>query len=194
MKLLSVPNSPNSPDIFGAVAPLPLYPPPGPNYAQRSISTITDFIIHHSAGSPDQTPLQIDAEHRARGMAFIAYNWIITKDGTIYQGRPIGWVSSANYGRNSQGVAVCLTGNFDSSDPGFTGDPDPEQIKSLYHLAFSVHIHLTSIERTYGHGDIAPLFYPSDPDPYSTACPGDRLQSQIPSVRNYVTVNLHAGL
>jgi hypothetical protein len=185
---------PSLPDIFGAVPPVPLYLPPGVNYAQRPISTITDLIIHHSAGSPDQTPLEIDAEHRARGMAFIAYNWIITKDGTLYQGRPIGWVSAANYGRNQQGVAVCLTGNFDSTDSGFTGNPTPDQIQSLYHLALSVHIHLTSIERTYGHGDIASLFYPSDPDPYSTACPGDRLEVQIPSVRNYVTVNLHAGL
>jgi len=182
------------PDIFGAVAPLPLYPAPGTNYVNRSISSITDFVIHHSAGSPDQTPLEIDAEHRAKGMAFIAYNWVITKDGTIYQGRPIGWVSAANYGRNSQGVAVCLTGNFESGDPGFTGEPDPRQIQSLHQLALSVHIHLTSIERTYGHRDIASLFYPSNPDPYSTACPGDRLSAQIPSVRSYVTENLHAKL
>jgi hypothetical protein len=127
-------------------------------------------------------------------MALIAYNWVITKDGTIYQGRPIGWVSAANYGRNQQGVAVCLTGNFESGDPGFTGDPTIAQSTSLYHLALSVHIHLTSIERTYGHGDIASLFYASDPDPYSTACPGDRLEVQIPSVRAYVTENLHAKL
>jgi hypothetical protein len=182
------------PDIFGAVPPAPLYPPPGSNYVNRPISTITDFVIHHSAGSPDQTPLEIDAEHRARGMAFIAYNWVITKDGTIYQGRPIGWVSAAQYGRNSQGVAVCLTGNFASGDPGYTGDPTPEQIQNLNRLALSVHIHLTSIERTYGHGDIASLFYPNNPDPYATACPGDRLSSQIPSVRAYVTENLHAKL
>lgn len=185
---------PSLPDIFGAVPPVPLYLPPGVNYAQRPISTITDFIIHHSAGSPDQTPLEIDAEHRARGMAFIAYNWIITKDGTLYQGRPIGWVSAANYGRNQQGVAVCLTGNFESTDPGFTGDPTPEQVQSLCGLATSAHIHLTSIERTIGHRDIETLFYPGQSDSYGTACPGSELYKLIPMVKDWVRKQLHEGL
>lgn len=182
------------PDTFGAIFPTPAYKIPGVNYATRSLSDITDFIIHHSAGGVDQTPADIDNEHRARGMAFIAYNWIITKDGTVYQGRPLGWVSSAAYGRNKQSVNVVLTGNFEHGDSGYTGKPTAKQIESLNRLALTAHTHITSIERTIGHRDVSSLFYSDSPANYSTACPGSDLYALIPSVREYVRSNLHHGL
>jgi hypothetical protein len=182
------------PDMFGAVSPLSLYPKPGVNYAARQVSNITDFIIHHTAGSVSQTVLDIDAEHRAKGMAFIAYNWIISPQGTIFQGRPIWWVSSASYGRNQQSVAACLIGNFESGDPGYTGRPTGAQLDALNRLAVLSHIHIPSISRTIGHRDVAPLFYPHDTAPYSTACPGDQLYKLIPLVKKYITENLHAKL
>jgi hypothetical protein len=182
------------PDILGAVPPVPAYPPAGVNYASRPISEITDFVIHHSAGPTHQSPGDICAEHMARGMATIAYNWVIAKDGTIYQGRPISWASSANYGRNPESVAVCLIGNFQSDDPGYTGPPDPRQIKSLNDLALSVHIHLSGISRTYGHRDVESIFYPGQSEAYGTVCPGDQLYALIPVVKLYVTQNLHKGL
>lgn len=183
-----------APDLFGAVAPSPLYPPPGSNYASRQLSDITDFIIHHSAGSVHQTPQDIDAEHRAKGMAFIAYNWIIDPQGTIFQGRPLGWISSASFGRNRESVSVCVIGNFQQDDPGYTGEPTTAQLDSLDRLALSAHIHISSIARTIGHRDVATIFYPNDTGDYSTACPGDELYDHIPSIKAFVRTHLHAGL
>lgn len=182
------------PDIFGAVAPVPSYPSPGVNYATRPVSDITDLIIHHTAGSLYQTPQDIDTEHRAKGMAFIAYNWIINPQGTIYQGRPIEWVSSASYGRNQQSVAACLIGNFESGDPGYTGRPTGAQLVALNRLAVLCHIHIPSIARTIGHRDVALLFYTHDTESYSTACPGSDLYKLIPLVKEYVRKSYHAGL
>jgi N-acetylmuramoyl-L-alanine amidase len=183
-----------TPDLYGAIAPTPAYPTPGDNYATRQISDITDFIIHHSAGSVNQTPLDIDTEHRAKGMAFIAYNWVISAQGTIFQGRPIEWVSAASYGRNQQSVAVCVVGNFESGDSGYTGRPTNDQLDALNRLAVLSHIHIPSIARTIGHRDVASLFYPTDTAPYATACPGDQLWNLIPRVRSFITMNLHRGL
>jgi N-acetylmuramoyl-L-alanine amidase len=182
------------PDMFGAVAPIPLYPSPGVNYAARQVSNITDFIIHHTAGSVHQTVLDIDAEHRAKGMAFIAYNWIISPQGTIFSGRPIEWVSSASYGRNQQSVAVCLIGNFESGDPGYTGRPTGAQLDALNRLAVLSHVHIPSIARTIGHRDIETLFYPGQSESYGTACPGSELWKMIPLVRKYVNEFMHKNL
>ena len=179
-------------DLFGAE--LISYPNVGENYATRSVSSITDFIIHHSAGGTEQSPLDINAEHQARGMAMIAYNWVIEADGTLVAGRPIGWVSAASYGRNPQSVSVCLLGNFELLDPGYTGDPTPQQVEALKTLCLKAHQHITSISRTYGHKDLARLFYGQDQAEYSTACPGSELEKLIPDVKNYVTENLHAKL
>lgn len=187
-------NTTPKPDAFGAIPPTPAYPPASTNYAIRSISEITDFIIHHSAGSIDQSPLDICTEHMSRGMATIAYTWVITKDGTLYQGRPVTWVSGASYGRNKQSVAICLIGNFEHGDSGYTGPPDPRQIVSLNQIALRAHTLIPSIERTYGHGDIEALFYPGDAAGYGTTCPGSQLEALIPAVKLYVTQHLHKGL
>jgi hypothetical protein len=49
----------------------PAYPPPAFAMTPRLLSVISDFILHHSDGPSDQTPLEIDAEHRAEGWAMI---------------------------------------------------------------------------------------------------------------------------
>lgn len=189
-----------TPDMFGAVAPVPNYPSPGDNYATRSISHITDLIIHHTAGPVTQTPLDIDSEHRAKGMAFIAYNWLINPQGTIFKGRPIEWVSAASYGRNQQSVAVCLIGNFHADDSGYTGRPTGAQLDALNRLAVLSHIHIPSIARTIGHSDVAKLLYPGNTKEdlenrghYATACPGSELYKLIPQVQEFVR-SYHAKL
>jgi len=169
------------------------YPAPGA-MAPRSVGLITDFIIHHTAGNPNQTPLEIDAEHRARGMAMIAYNWVITPDGATYEGRPIAYESAATYGRNPESVSVALTGNFQSNDKGYTGPPTVPQIVSLEKLCLYIHVTRPSIARTIGHRDVAPMFYPSNQGDYSTACPGDKLYNLIPEIKKYVMDSHHGRM
>lgn len=150
----------------------------------RALSSITDLIIHHSAGSTQQTAIAIDREHRLIGDAMIGYNFVITPDGTVYDGRPLCFVPAAAYGRNLQSVNVCIVGNFQSDDRGYTGPPTSEQIASLKTLAAQLHTQIPSICRTIGHRDVAPLFYAGDGD-YATACPGDKLYALLADVRAY---------
>lgn len=151
----------------------------------RALGSISDLIVHHSAGALTQTALDIDAEHRRIGDAMIAYNFVITPDGTINDGRPLVNVPAAAYGRNAQSVNVCVIGQFQPDAAGYTGPPTPAQIMALEDLAAQLHLEIPSICRTIGHRDVAPMFYPSDEGDYSTACPGDDLYKQLPAVRSY---------
>jgi len=169
------------------------YPAPEFGMAPRSLSAITDFIVHHSAGALTQTPLDIDAEHRGEGWAMIGYNFVITPNGEIYEGRPLTVVPSAAYGRNTESLNVVLIGQFQPDAAAFTGNPTEAQLLSLRDLCLAMHKKFPSIVRTIGHRDVAPMFYPSDQGDYSTACPGDRLYAELPAIRQYVGahVNTH---
>lgn len=168
----------------------PGYPPPNGTPAYREPSVITDFIIHHEDGLLSETPIQVDAQHRAQGWDMIGYTWVIGEDGTIYQGRPVNMVPSAAYGRNTQSVDVSLTGDFQPGTPGYNGSPTLAQIKSLKELCLYAHQTIPTIERTIGHRDVATMFYPDDTGDYSTDCPGTTLWLLIPEIRAYVSANL----
>jgi N-acetylmuramoyl-L-alanine amidase len=153
---------------------------------ERDVTKITDLIIHHSAGSLSQTVQNIDAEHRAEGWSEIGYNFVITPDGNIYSGRDTKYVPSAAYGRNAQSVNVCLIGNFQHDDKGYTGPPTNAQLVSLNDLAVHLHHAYPTISTTIAHGDVALKYYASAPGDYATSCCGSELRSKLPALREYV--------
>lgn len=169
------------------------YPAPAFAMTPRALANITDFIIHHTAGAVGQTPLEIDAEHRNEGWAMIGYNYVITPDGTVYEGRSLNVEPSAAYGRNMESIDVVLVGNFDSSDAGYTGPPTDAQLDSLLSLGIDVHQKFPTIERTIGHCDVATMFYPTDEVSYSTACPGNELYSHLPDLKSKIAQALSKG-
>ena len=164
----------------------PHLPPPAFPMSPRELSIIDTLIIHHTAGPAGQTVAEIDQEHRNNGWAMIGYNFVIEQDGSQFNARPVDFVPAAAYGYNAKSVNIVLTGNFQSDDPGFTGPPSAAQIQSVKSLSLYVHHRYPSIIRTIGHRDVATLFYPTDTAPYATACPGDQLYSQLPSINAYV--------
>jgi hypothetical protein len=158
-------------------------PPPAFPMTPRSISDITDFIVHHSDGPPTQTPQEIDAEHRAEGWAMCGYNFIIAQDGVVWQCRPLDVVPSAAYGRNTQSVDVCLLGDFQPDTAGFTGEVPEVQLNAVKALRAYLQETIPSICRTIGHRDVATLYYPNDTADYATACPGNNAEKLLPQIR-----------
>ena len=150
--------------------------------APRSLSSITDIIVHHSAGTLKQTPLDIDQEHRNRGMSGIGYNYVIVPSGTVFSGRPPEVVPAAAYGRNAESLNICVIGNFEPTDSGYTGKPTPAQLSSLKDLVVYLHHKFPTIVRTIGHRDVATLFHPNNTADYSTACPGQDLYWELPHI------------
>lgn len=166
------------------------YPAPATAMAMRQLSSISDIIIHHTAGPLSQTALEIDQEHRAEGWAGIGYNYVIDKDGVIFAGRPDMYVPAAAFGRNAESTNIVIIGDFQSNDSGYTGEPGSAQLESLKALVLYLHKKYPSIARTIGHRDVATMFYPADQAPYATACPGDKLYAHLADVKTYVQENM----
>src|SRR5271165_3652000 len=155
------------------------YPPPKSPPNQLVPANIKYLVIHHTAGSTSQTPLEIDSEERAGEYAMMPYELLCTQEGLIYAGRPLQYESAATYGLNDVSVAVVALGNYQSDDAGFTGLPTQALLDSIVEAGVYLHQQFPSIESTIGHRDAGPL---SDP-PYSTACPGDEIYSHIPWIK-----------
>lgn len=169
----------------------PPYVGPKVPWVTRDLATVTDFIVHHSAGPKSQTPLEIEAFELGRGDNGMPYTWLISDNGTVYSGRPPYAVSAATYGRNSVSVAVCVIGNFEFNDPGYNGPVSAAAQQSLIDLCIYAHRQIPSIVRTIAHRDVAPMFYPQDTADYATACCGSELYEYLPVLRSKVLAALN---
>lgn len=148
------------------------------------------IVIHHS-GTPNDTPQTMDRYHRENrgwsnglGYHFVIGNGVNYADGKIYVGRRwrqqiAGAHCKSKAGRfygvwrasnffNTNGIGICLIGNFEHQSP------TPRQLAALETLVE----HLRSLTRVpisaiHGHGDVT----------HKTACPGKRLTSRLGQMR-----------
>ena len=81
---------------------------------------ITLIIIHCSAVGPGQqsSASDIDRWHRARGWKGIGYHYVVRRDGTIEEGRPLEQVGAHCQYHNRHSIGVCYEGGLD-----ITGHP-----------------------------------------------------------------------
>lgn len=73
---------------------------------------ITKVFLHCSTSdSPAHDNIKTITEwHLERGFKTIGYHYVITKDGTIHEGRDINIIPAAQKGYNNGSIAICLTG------------------------------------------------------------------------------------
>ncbi|WP_333486338.1 N-acetylmuramoyl-L-alanine amidase [Streptomonospora mangrovi] len=124
-------------------------------------SARTEFVVHYSAGPPDQSPKDIQRHHMdSNGWSDIGYNFLVDTEGTAYEGR--GWlvVGAHATGHNTSGIGVCFIGG--DSD---TTSAAKNTIRALYHEA-NRKAGRTLTAR--GHRDVG-----------STSCPGDSLHQWV---------------
>ena len=132
--------------------------------------TTTDMIvIHHTGANMDASAEQIHEWHLGNGWAGIGYHFLIRKDGTIEQGRPLGTVGAHVYGENRHTVGINLAGNFE------LGDPTEAQTAAAARLIASLCTVYQLDPRwqgtVKGHRDLN-----------ATACPGRYLYAQLPDI------------
>ena len=116
---------------------------------------ISEIIIHCSATpeGKDFTVEDIDRWHKERGFKCIGYHYVIYRDGTIHEGRPVGQMGAHCKGHNSSSIGVCYIGGLDSE--GKAKDTrTPEQITSLRNLIDSC-VKLYPGAKVYGHREFA---------------------------------------
>ncbi len=73
---------------------------------------INRIIIHCSATpeGKDYTVQQIDQWHRQRGFRCIGYHFVIYRDGSVHEGRPIGEIGAHTSGYNANSIGICYIG------------------------------------------------------------------------------------
>lgn len=167
----------------------PDYPAWAGTPAYRDPSVVKDLIFHHGDDDWNTSPLAIDAQHRSQGWDGIGYHFVITKDGTIYRGRPINMIPAAAEGDNYASIDVCWCGDFQPGTEGYDGTPSPEQIASAKTLSVYLHQTVPTIQRIGGHRDVSYwVGCPGD----ATACPGDSAYALLPAIRSYTAAQLAA--
>ena len=119
------------------------------------------IFVHCSATKPgmDIGLREIRQWHKEQGFLDVGYHFIIRRDGTIEEGRPVDVVGSHAKGWNERSVGVCLVGGVDAK-----GQPEanftPAQMHELRGL-------LQTLQEQYpqavikAHHDVAPKACPS---------------------------------
>lgn len=73
------------------------------------------IIIHCTATieGRDYTVSTIDSWHRQRGFDCIGYHYVVYRDGTVHEGRPVAKVGAHCAGHNANSIGVCYIGGVD---------------------------------------------------------------------------------
>jgi hypothetical protein len=170
------------------------------NRASRSVTNVTHLIVHHSAGQTNSTDFAAVVRSYytlhtvTNGWADIGYNWLVDRNGVIYQGRAFNNDGNTNVigahfaGQNSFTMGVCIIGNYNTVDPtpqAYTALRDilswKANERNIDVLVRRIHaVQNRNIFTISGHRDGG-----------STDCPGHRVYQQLPQVRNRVNAWLN---
>jgi len=171
--------------------------PSGPTYDAR----VRLAIVHHTVNSNSYSPGEaiqmvrsIYAYHtQSLGYCDIAYNFVIDRFGTVYEGRyggiaePVRGAHSIGYNTDTTGIA--LLGNF--SGGGLTAAA-LQALQSLVAWKLGVHnvnaaaatVYTTTGNDVYPVGTARVLSTViGHRDTWSTGCPGQTLYDQLPNIR-----------
>lgn len=138
------------------------------------------IVIHHTYKSQMQPIKDLQKYFQDKGDADIGYHYIISGDGTIYEGRPINIKGAHVYQNNTGKIGIALMGNF-QDESGLENykdalkwvegapptEPTNAQIRSLKQLLKMLKSQFT-IEKVGGHRDFAV-------QGGETVCPGNTL-------------------
>lgn len=119
------------------------------------------IVIHHSASDINTSINDVHQWHQSRGWIGIGYHYLIYPNGDVYRGRPE-WAIGAHayqdaaHEANSNGIGICLIGNFDYQRPS------DAQMGTLITLIWYIRERYPNLP-VIGHKDVM-----------ATACPGQK--------------------
>lgn len=152
---------------WGALPPLPegrfweSYPREQPfcNQIQR-------LTVHHTHSAYNALWLQRRHQQmRDDPKADIAYHFLIARDGTVYEGRPLGFIGSHSEADNRNNVGIALNGNFRQQAPSVA------QMQALRNLLEALRCPCAPLEGGWTHQDRKALKFQGQTD-RQTDCPG----------------------
>ena len=122
----------------------------------------TDAIfVHCSATKPSQNVgvREIRQWHKEQGWLDVGYHFIIKRDGTVEEGRPVNVVGSHVKDWNSRSVGVCLVGGIDAKGK-FEANFTPAQMSALRTKLAELKVLYPQAD-IKAHHDVAPKACPS---------------------------------
>ena len=133
-----------------------------------------EMITLHHSGSPEPMTMKDDPVRKLRGLQKwgmraknwwdVPYHFLISPDGTIYEGRDYHYMGETNTKYNPSGhLLISVMGNYELQEP------TPEQLEAITGLmAWGVSKFDVPTSKIYGHKDLA-----------QTACPGKHLYKYL---------------
>lgn len=124
--------------------------------------SIKELIVHCSATpeGKDYTVAQIRQWHLARGFKDIGYHYVIYRDGSIHQGRPVAQIGAHCTSHNRNSIGICYIGGV-AADGKTPKDTRTEAQKaSLKKLIWQLHLQYPQAT-IHGHREFANKACPS---------------------------------
>lgn len=123
---------------------------------------IKEIILHCSATAEgkDYTVDDIRKWHKARGFKDIGYHYVIYRDGTVHNGRPLEQIGAHTTGHNSYSIGICYIGGCakDGKTPKDTRT-DAQKL-AMYNLIYDLLCKYPKVE-VHGHYEFANKACPS---------------------------------
>lgn len=117
--------------------------------------TVTDTIVIHCAATlanSKATAEDVREWHVDEGWVDIGYHYVIERDGTVSQGRPMMAEGSGVKGHNLHTIHVCMMGGANAAGRG-ENNFTPAQWKSLELVVFELKTHHFRDAKVCGHRD-----------------------------------------
>ena len=123
---------------------------------------INEIIVHCAATREgrDFTVEDITRWHKARGFATIGYHYVIYRDGSIHEGRPLEQVGAHCVGHNKHSIGICYIGGCASDGKTPKDTRTPEQKEALLALLRRLKARFPNAT-IHGHRDFAAKACPS---------------------------------
>ena len=114
-------------------------------------------IIVHCADTPegrDNTVADITRWHKDRGFRTIGYHYVIYRDGSIHNGRPIEEIGAHCKGHNAHSIGICYIGGKSADGKKHIDTRTPEQKEALLSLLRLLKARYPNAQ-IYGHRDFS---------------------------------------
>lgn len=122
----------------------------------------TDAIFVHCSATKPEMDIGVETIrmwHKQQGWLDVGYHFIIKRDGTVEEGRPVNVVGSHVKDWNSKSVGVCLVGGINAKGQ-FEANFTPAQMNSLRNKLDDLKAMYPQAE-IKAHHDVAPKACPS---------------------------------
>ena len=124
--------------------------------------SINEIIVHCAATREgrDFTVEDITRWHKARGFATIGYHYVIYRDGSIHEGRPLEQIGAHCVGHNKHSIGICYIGGCASDGKTPKDTRTSEQKEALLSLLRRLKARFPNAT-IHGHRDFAAKACPS---------------------------------